>query len=141
MNRKIWPMAVCAILLMAACACTKHSAAPQVIVEIPSGFSGNFLLEMGVKEAPPLEKRGEAYVVPVPKKREAHHVHSADGFSADVSEFQRRRGVGLFALASLKPGTEFRLAARSNFLLEPEKSTRRNRARRTTPKEFQLRLS
>lgn len=67
MNRKIWPMAVCAILLMAAGACTKHSAAPQVIVEIPSGFTGNFLLEMGVPDAPPLEKRGEAYVVSCPK--------------------------------------------------------------------------
>jgi hypothetical protein len=38
-----------------------------VIVEIPYGFSGNFLPEMGVRDAPPLAKRGDAYVVPVPR--------------------------------------------------------------------------
>jgi hypothetical protein len=67
MNRKIWSAAVCAVFLIAACACTRPSSAPQVIVEIPSGFTGNFLLEMGVKDAPPLVKRGDAYVVTVPK--------------------------------------------------------------------------
>lgn len=64
MNWRIWSTAFCAIFLIA---CTKHSSAPQVIVEIPSGFSGNFMLEMGVKDAPPLAKRGEVYVVPVPR--------------------------------------------------------------------------
>ena len=67
MNRKIWPTMICAVFLFAASSCTKQNSAPQVIVEIPSGFSGNFLLEMGVKDAPPLEKRGEAYVVSVPR--------------------------------------------------------------------------
>jgi hypothetical protein len=67
MNRKIWPAVICAVLLIAASACSKHGSAPQVIVEIPSGFNGDFLLEMGVKDAPPLEKRGDAYVVPVPR--------------------------------------------------------------------------
>jgi len=38
-----------------------------VIVEIPPGFNGNFLLEMGVREGAPLEKRGDAYVLRVPK--------------------------------------------------------------------------
>ena len=45
----------------------KNRAAPQVIVEIPSCFTGTFLLEMGVRDALPLEKRGEAYVLPVPR--------------------------------------------------------------------------
>ena len=67
MNRKIWSTAFCAIFLFAAVACTRHNSAAQVIVEIPSGFSGNFLLEMGVRDAPPLAKRGDAYVVPVPR--------------------------------------------------------------------------
>jgi hypothetical protein len=67
MNRKIWPAVICAVLLIAASACSKHGSAPQVIVEIPSGFNGDFLLEMGVKDAPPLEKRGDAYVVRVPR--------------------------------------------------------------------------
>jgi hypothetical protein len=67
MNRRAWSIAVCIIFLLAASACSKKSSAPQVIVEIPSGFTGDFLLEMGVKESPPLEKRGDAYVVSVPR--------------------------------------------------------------------------
>jgi hypothetical protein len=67
MNRKIGPRVVCAVFLLAVGACTKHSSAPEVIVEIPSGFTGNFLLEMGVRDAPPLSQRGAAYVVPVPR--------------------------------------------------------------------------
>jgi hypothetical protein len=46
--------------------CTKRASGPLLVVEIPASFSGNFLLEMGVKEAPPLEKQGDSYVVAVP---------------------------------------------------------------------------
>ena len=65
MKRKIWPSLLCAVFLIAAGACSRHPSVPQVIVEIPAGFSGNFILEMGVKEGPPLEQRGDAYVLPV----------------------------------------------------------------------------
>lgn len=67
MTTRIWSMAMCAIFLLAGGACTKHGSTADVIVEIPSGFSGNFSLEMGVRDAPPLTKRGDAYVVSVPK--------------------------------------------------------------------------
>ncbi len=67
MNRKIWPRVVCAVFLLAAGACSQHGSAPEVIVEIPSGFTGNFLLELGVRDAPPLAQRGAAYVVTVPR--------------------------------------------------------------------------
>jgi hypothetical protein len=67
MNRRIWSTVISAIFLIASSACSKNRAAPQLIVEIPSGFIGNFLLEMGVRDALPLEKRGEAYVLPVPR--------------------------------------------------------------------------
>jgi hypothetical protein len=67
MSRRIWSTVISAIFLIASSACSKNRAAPQVIVEIPSGFTGNFLLEMGVRDALPLEKRGEAYVLPVPR--------------------------------------------------------------------------
>lgn len=67
MNRRIWSTVISTIFLIASSACSKNRAAPQVIVEIPSGFTGNFLLEMGVRDALPLEKRGEAYVLPVPR--------------------------------------------------------------------------
>jgi hypothetical protein len=58
---------VSAALLMIAVGCSKTPAASQVVVEIPSGFSGDFLLEMGVKDAPALERQGDAFVVTVPK--------------------------------------------------------------------------
>ena|ERR1700731_39871 len=71
MKRKIWPSVLCAVFLLAAGACSKQRSAPQVIVEIPAGFNGNFILEMGVREGAPLEKRGDAYVLRVPKSGKA----------------------------------------------------------------------
>jgi hypothetical protein len=65
--QKSW-IAFCAgLLLILVVACRKHASESEVIVEIPAGFNGNFQLEMGVKEAPPLEKRGDAFLVAVPK--------------------------------------------------------------------------
>jgi hypothetical protein len=66
MNRKICLTFICAVLIVAS-ACSRNPPAAQVIVEIPSGFSGNFVLEMGTIDAPPLAKRGDAYVVAVPR--------------------------------------------------------------------------
>lgn len=53
--------------LMAGLACTKHDPTPQLVVEIPAGFSGNFVLEMGNRNAAPLSKQGDAYFVSVPR--------------------------------------------------------------------------
>jgi hypothetical protein len=52
--------------MIAGAGCTRQSA-PKLIVQIPPGFSGNFSLEMGVKDAPALARRGDSYVVSVPK--------------------------------------------------------------------------
>jgi hypothetical protein len=54
------------LLLIAGWACSRKSQ-PDLIVEIPTGFSGNFSLEMGIKDAPALAKHGDAYVVTVSK--------------------------------------------------------------------------
>jgi hypothetical protein len=51
---------------IAGAGCTRHSA-QELIVQIPAGFSGNFSLEMGVKDAPALARRGDAYVLSVTK--------------------------------------------------------------------------
>jgi hypothetical protein len=67
MNWKAWAMVACVFFLLAAVACSKKAASPEVVVEIPSGFTGNFLLEMGVKDAPPLLKQGDSYFVTVPR--------------------------------------------------------------------------
>jgi hypothetical protein len=67
MSWKIGSLLLGTAFLIAACACSRKPTAPKVVVEIPAGFTGNFLLEMGVKDAPALEKRGDAYVVTVPR--------------------------------------------------------------------------
>jgi len=64
---KMWSAVICAGFLAAACGCSKRSSGPALVVEIPSGFSGDFLLEMGVKDAPALDKQGNAFVLTVPK--------------------------------------------------------------------------
>jgi hypothetical protein len=58
---------VCVIFLMATNACSSKGSAPEVVVEIPAGFTGNFLLEMGVREAPALAMQGNTYLVAVPR--------------------------------------------------------------------------
>jgi hypothetical protein len=63
---KTWGLVLVAIFLSVACACSRKTA-PAIVVEIPAGFTGDFLLEMGVKGAPPLEKQGDSYFVAVPK--------------------------------------------------------------------------
>jgi hypothetical protein len=63
---KTWSVVLGAVFLSIACACSRKIA-PTIVVEIPGGFTGDFLLEMGVKGAPPLQKQGDSYVVIVPK--------------------------------------------------------------------------
>jgi len=62
--------AICgfAVLLAITAACSKKSVSDQLIVEIPPGFSGNFVLEMGVRGAVPLSKHGDAYVLSLPRE-------------------------------------------------------------------------
>lgn len=56
------------ILLMAAEACSRNRNGEPLVVEIPSGFNGDFVLDMGNKGAAPLVRQGGGqYVVTVPK--------------------------------------------------------------------------
>jgi hypothetical protein len=55
------------VLLLFAVACTRHTSGPTLVIEIPAGFNGNFVLNMGVHQAPSLQKNGEGYVVTVPR--------------------------------------------------------------------------
>ncbi len=66
MTRRFAFACAVAILLAAIAACTKKVPAQQLVVEIPTGFSGNFVLNMGMRDAPPLSRQGEAYVLSVP---------------------------------------------------------------------------
>jgi len=60
--------AICAfaVLLAITAACSKKSVSNQLIIEIPAGFSGNFVLETGVRNAAPLNKHRDAYVLLLP---------------------------------------------------------------------------
>lgn len=66
MSRSFYRIFIFALLVFVG-ACSRDSSRKRIIVEVPSGFSGNFVLEMGVTGAPPLAKRGDAYVVTVPR--------------------------------------------------------------------------
>src|SRR5579871_3140647 len=52
-------------------ASSRKPSATQLTVEIPAGFSGNFVLDMGVREAPPLSKDGAGYILAVPRNGKA----------------------------------------------------------------------
>ena len=70
----MWRFAIASMLsvvLTITVACTRKSAAEPVIVEIPAGFSGNFVLEMGVRDAAPLAKQGDAYFLAIPRNGRA----------------------------------------------------------------------
>ena len=55
------------LFIASAVACNQHSSGPKLVVEIPAGFNGNFMLEMGVRDAAPLPMRGDTFVVSVPR--------------------------------------------------------------------------
>jgi hypothetical protein len=67
MNRKAWSIFICAVFLCVTTGCSRSKPAPIVVVEVPAGFTGDVLVEMGVKDAPPLPQQGEAYSVIVPR--------------------------------------------------------------------------
>jgi len=54
-------------ILVLASACSRSNSAEQLVVKIPPGFSGNFDLEMGLKDAPALDREGDHYLLVVPK--------------------------------------------------------------------------
>lgn len=65
--RRFEAIAILASLLVFAVACSRKNNSDSMLVEIPAGFSGNFVLEMGVRDAAPLARHGDAYVVDVPR--------------------------------------------------------------------------
>ena len=46
--------------------CWKISTHDQVVIEVPSGYSGAVAVQLGVAGAPALAKRGDTYVINVP---------------------------------------------------------------------------
>ena len=48
-------------------ACSRKHPKPQLVVEIPPGFSGNFVLQIGVRGAAPLPMEANTCVVSIPR--------------------------------------------------------------------------
>jgi hypothetical protein len=122
MNRKIWSMVICALFLVAASAFSKHHSA-----SIPSGFTGNVLLEMGVNDAPPLEERGTAYVVPAPRNGK---IIASTLLTNSQPTFQNSSegAVRGYSHSAFTTGDGIPIGGRSSFSLVLEKSTKRSRA-------------
>ena len=68
MRKKATVLLVSVIITASIVACSKRSSGPQLIVEIPAGFSGNFIMEMGVKGATPLQQTRDTYLAVVPAR-------------------------------------------------------------------------
>jgi hypothetical protein len=91
---------------------------------------------MGVRDALPLEKRGEAYVLPVPRNGK---VITSTLLTNSRPSFQNSSegAVWGYSHSVFTTGDGNTCGRpRSNFLLAPEMSTRQNRAGRNTRADF-----
>lgn len=53
--------------ILTATGCSTNNSSPHLVVEIPAGFSGNFVMEMGNRSSAPLQQNGDLYTVTVPR--------------------------------------------------------------------------
>jgi hypothetical protein len=61
-----WFLITCSsIFLLLSLTCSRHSSNPKVTIDVPAGFTGNFVLVMGVRGAAPLEKQGDTFMLTV----------------------------------------------------------------------------
>ncbi len=65
--RKLGFLLLPVLIIIIAASCKPKPSGETLIIEIPPGFSGNFMLEMGVKGAPELPKDSTAYTLALPK--------------------------------------------------------------------------
>lgn len=67
MKNKVVSACVFAVLVAIGIACTKKAALQELVIEIPSGFNGNFVLDMGVHDTAPLARAGNTYALTLPQ--------------------------------------------------------------------------
>lgn len=120
-------LCLCATYLLSAVACSKRASTTQLLVQIPPGFSGNFMLDMGVRGASPLQKEGEAFVVTVPRngkvetstlleKPNVTFKNSADGriWGYSQSVFTTGDGISIGGKIEFFVGTQKEFEAEQN---------------------------
>lgn len=124
-------LCVFVVLLVAAVGCSKRASGTALQVEIPAGFSGNFVLTMGVHDAPPLQRDGDAYIVVVPRSGnvetstilETPHVdfrNSSDGQIWGYSERAFSTGDGISTGGKI----EFFVGTRKDYEAEQNKKNK-----------------
>lgn len=131
MTLRFTAVCVFVILLTLAVACSRRSSQAQLQVEVPAGFTGNFVLDMGVRAAPPLQKDGDAYLVSVPRSGkvetstilETPHItfkNSSDGQIWGYSERIFSTGDGISTGGKI----EFFVGTRKDFEAEQNKKNK-----------------
>ena len=65
MSRKSLCLCAVALVMIAVVACRKPKS-QELVVKVPAGFGGNFVIEMGVRDAAPLPRNGDGYVLTLP---------------------------------------------------------------------------
>jgi len=63
--RRAFVISICCLAILVI-ACSKRKSQAKIVVDIPAGFTGNFVLEMGMKNASALPKNGDQFVVEIP---------------------------------------------------------------------------
>jgi hypothetical protein len=131
---------LCLLFGLLSVACTRQSSGPQLVVDVPPGFSGNFVLDMGVRSASPLDKEGEAYIVRVPQSGkletssllEKPDVHFRNGTSGRIWGFSQSvftTGDGIPVGGKI----EFFVGTRQEFEAEQNKKNKSGRFFSTQP--------
>jgi len=131
MKNKVVSTLLFATLIAVGIACTKKPASQELVIEIPAGFNGNFVLDMGVHDAAPLSREGNAYAVTLPQDGkiqtstllENPHVTFKNGSDGKVWGYSQRiftTGDGI----SIGGKIEFFVGSQKEFEAEQDKKNK-----------------
>ena len=136
MKRSIPSICVC-LLLLAASACTSHGSGPRLQVDVPSGFAGDFVLEMGVRDAPPLAKDGNSYVVSVPRNGK---LETSTLLEKPSVTFKNKSGGGIwgFSQSIFTTGDGISVGGRIEFFVGTQKEFDAEQVKKNHSRDFHL---
>lgn len=96
MKLRLASVCVFASLCMVLLACSKQAPRPELLIEIPAGFSGNFVLEMGVHGAPPLGREGQLYKAVVQRSGK---VETSTSLENPLVKYKNDSGSGIWGFS------------------------------------------
>jgi hypothetical protein len=62
---KMRALSFLALVLLLVLGCSRSSS-PELVINFPPGFTGDVYIELGVSDAPPLNRVGNTYIVSIP---------------------------------------------------------------------------